>query len=443
MRWIFSSLLTFISMKPNDFIVFVLPRRPWPPYAGQAKHAFNISKKLKFLGYKTGLVYLDLSFSRSRLQSVPSLGEAYDRIICIKPSRLRLLLAIVSSFFGRVFRSEPLQCGIFSFFSSDVKSALSRLNEYKPVDLLHFFSIRTIRIARVGEQLQIPYVCDLVDSVGLNLWRRIGVASYLHDKSLLRWEYNAISILEKALPLGIYLRAYLVVSSVDREFLEVTGMPSVGESLGQDSSRPPIVLSTIGLDLDYINSSECFLFPVSPRADNCSSFKLVFFGSLWYEPNHTALLRLVNDIFPLVQQAIPGATLVIAGDSPPEDIIRLATAANILLVPNPDNMYSIIKSCDVAVFPISTGSGQQNKILEAISCHVPVVTSQMAAAPLGLLPSRHLLVCETDDEYSSSIASLYRDPSLASSLDISAYSFISSTFSWSSVVEKLLAGVYS
>jgi len=407
-------------MKPNGFIVFVLPRKPWPPYAGQAKHSFNISKRLKSLGYTTGLVYLDLSFSPARLQSVPSLGEAYDRIICIQPSALRLLLAIITSFFGRIFRSEPLQCGVFSFFSSDVKSSLSRLNEHKSVDFLHFFSIRTIRITRVAEQLEIPYVCDLVDSVALNLWRRIGVTTSLHVRGLLRWEYNAVSMVEKALPLGIHLKAYLVVSSVDREFLEVAGIPSVGESLDLDSFKPPIVLSTIGLDLDYINSSECFLFPAYHKSDNCSSFKLVFFGSLWYEPNHTALLRLVNDIFPLVQQVIPGAILVIAGDSPPEDIIRLATAANIILVPNPHNMYSIIKSCDVAVFPISTGSGQQNKIVEAIACHVPVVTSQIAAAPLGLVHSRHLLVCETDDQYSSSIASLYHDPALASSLDIFA-----------------------
>ena len=430
-------------MKPNDFIVFVLPRRPWPPYAGQAKHSFNISKRLKSLGYKTGLVYLDLSFSRSRLQSVPSLGEAYDRIICIKPSRLRLLLAIITSFFGRVFRSEPLQCGVFSYFSSDVKSSLARLNEHKPVDLLHFFSIRTIRIARVGEQLQIPYVCDLVDSVALNLSRRIGVTSYLHARILLRWEYSAVSILEKALPLGAYLRAYLVVSSVDREYLSVTDISTGGANMRQHSIKPFIMLSSIGLDLDCINASEPYLLPALLKADTCAPFNLVFFGSLWYEPNHTALLRLVNNIFPLVLRAIPGANLVIAGDSPPEDILRLASAANVLLISNPDNMYSIIKSCDVAVFPISTGSGQQNKLLEAIACHVPVVTSQMAATPLGLLPSEHLLVCETDDDYSSSITSLYRDPGLASSLDISAYSFISSTFSWSSVVEKLLAGVYS
>jgi glycosyltransferase involved in cell wall biosynthesis len=430
-------------MKPNDFIVFVLPRRPWPPYAGQAKHAFNISKRLKFLGYKTALIYLDLSFSCAIPQNLPCLEKAYDKIICVKPSRFRLFLAIVTSFFGRVFRSEPLQCGVFSFFSSDVKSALFGLNKHRAINLLHFFSIRTIQFARVGEQLKIPYVCDLIDSVALNLSRRIGVTSNPYARSLLRWEHNAVSMVEQALPSGSYLRAYLAVSSVDREFLKVTGIPTGGTDVRQHSTKPSIVLSSIGLDLDYINASEPYLFPALPKAETCAPFKLVFFGSLWYEPNHTALLRLINNIFPLVLQAIPGANLVIAGDSPPEDIFRLAVASNFLLIPNPDNMYSIIKSCDVAVFPISTGSGQQNKLLEAIACHVPVVTSQIAAAPLGLLHSEHLFVCETDDEYSTSIMSLYRDPSLASSIDRSAYSFVSSTFSWSSVVEKLLAGVYT
>jgi len=250
-------------------------------------------------------------------------------------------------------------------------------------------------------------------------------------------------MLEQALPLGTYLRAYLTVSSVDREFLRVADIATGGSNVCQLSADPPIVLSSIGLDLEYINESEPSLLPALPKADTCIPFNLVFFGSLWYEPNHTALLRLINDILPLVLQAIPGANLVIAGDSPPEDIIRLASAANVLLIPNPDNIYGIIKSCDVAVFPISTGSGQQNKLLEAIACHVPVVTSQIAADPLGLLPYEHLLVCESDDEYSSSITSLFRDRGLASSLDHSAYSFVASTFSWTSVVEKLLTGAYS
>ena len=46
--------------KNKPVLIYVLPRSPWPPYAGQSRLAFFRAKELKKKGYKIILIYFSI-----------------------------------------------------------------------------------------------------------------------------------------------------------------------------------------------------------------------------------------------------------------------------------------------------------------------------------------------------------------------------------------------
>ena len=61
-------------------IVSILPRVPWPPYAGQSRLSYYRNKQLKRMGYKTILIYINL-FPTFKKDFFPGdISKAYDTI---------------------------------------------------------------------------------------------------------------------------------------------------------------------------------------------------------------------------------------------------------------------------------------------------------------------------------------------------------------------------
>ena len=90
-----------------------------------------------------------------------------------------------------------------------------------------------------------------------------------------------------------------------------------------------------------------------------------------------------------------------------------------------------------------SGSGQQFKILEAMSNMTPVITTSKGSIPLGLEHNKNVLVADTALEFAKAIILLKANKELRSKLTISANIFISKNYSWKSVVEQLEENIYN
>src|SRR5207247_2338126 len=106
---------------------------------------------------------------------------------------------------------------------------------------------------------------------------------------------------------------------------------------------------------------------------------IVFSGTMSYPPNIRGARWFADECFPLVQQAVPGAMFVIAGAAPARELRELVKRPGIVVTGFVRSMPDTLNRANVAVAPMQSGAGIQNKILEAMACGLPLVTTTVDA----------------------------------------------------------------
>jgi polysaccharide biosynthesis protein PslH len=139
----------------------------------------------------------------------------------------------------------------------------------------------------------------------------------------------------------------------------------------------------------------------------------IFFGNLGYFHNIEPARRAAHEVMPRLRRRVPEAWLRIVGARPSPAITSLDELDGVTVVGPVPRMAEQLHQAAVALLPIISGSGMQNKILEAFSAGTPVVTTAAGIRPVaGAQPGRHCLVGATAAELADACAALLSDPEL-------------------------------
>jgi hypothetical protein len=80
------------------------------------------------------------------------------------------------------------------------------------------------------------------------------------------------------------------------------------------------------------------------------------------------------------------------------------------------DVVSVLQGPAALVVPLRVGGGSRTKVLEALACGMPVVSTEIGVENLGLEPGRHYLGAETPDAMAHALVRLTRDRGLVSAL---------------------------
>ncbi len=162
---------------------------------------------------------------------------------------------------------------------------------------------------------------------------------------------------------------------------------------------------------------------------------LVFTGSLQFAPNHDAMMWFTRDIFPIIKAEIPEACLTITGDP---GAAVLPAGPDIRMTGELPSVRPVLRTAAVSIVPIRQGGGTRLKILEAMACFAPVVTTTKGAEGLEVRHGEHVLVADTPRQFAEACIQLSRCPGLAGALARNAYALVRSRYDVTAVVPHFL-----
>jgi glycosyltransferase involved in cell wall biosynthesis len=176
-----------------------------------------------------------------------------------------------------------------------------------------------------------------------------------------------------------------------------------------------------------------------PSGVSAAATKIIFTGTLWYEPNLDAARWLADDIFPLIRLDFPDMELLIVGDHPPEDVLSLTSQPGISVIGPVEDIRPYLRQALVFLAPVRTGSGTRQKILDAMAMGLPVVSTSVGCEGLEAADGESICLAETPDEFRKKVRRLVRDPEFRSRLALGGRRLVEERYSRRAAVDKLAA----
>jgi sugar transferase (PEP-CTERM/EpsH1 system associated) len=380
-------------------VLALVTRLPIPPWRGDQVRAYH---HFRLLARRHDITLCALTLGRVRdedAEAVRALGV-----------RLHLVPLGLTGALAALLRApvDPAPLQVLLFTRRRARAYVRALLAREHFDVVHAQLVRTG--AYWPDAGGPPVVVDLVDALSENFVRRAR-----RDRGPLAWasalEGRRLAQYERAL--ARRARVALVVAEPDRLAID----------------EPTVRVVPNGVDLAQ------FPRATGPRVAG----RIVFGGNLGYFPNVDAARWLVDEILPAVRARVPEATVRLVGARPTRLVRTLATRPGVSLAADVPAMAAELAQGAVAVIPMRSGSGLQNKVLEAMAVGTPVVTTPQVAAALAARDGEQVVLGATTDELARATASVLVDEGRAHALATAAHALVASAYRWETSAEGVEA----
>jgi polysaccharide biosynthesis protein PslH len=388
-------------------IVFVLSRFPWPLEKGDKLRAFHF---LRLLSQHHEIHLFALSDRQIGKGETDALDPYCTTMEVAHLSRLNILNGLIWAFRRRL----PFQVGYF-YHPGAVKQLKKFIDVVQP-DLLF---CQLVRVAPYTETIQIRKILDYQDALSLNMMRRSD-NSTLISRLVFRREAKL-------------LRRYEQKVKSEYDHLMVISAPDKDAIDHHDNTYIEIIPN--GVDYRYFSPDDGT--PGTPGTPGThGTHEILFTGNMSYAPNIDGAIWLAKEILPMVRKVIPGANLLLAGSSPSREVKALSGAGITISGWMPD-IRDAYRSGSVFVAPMRTGSGLQNKLLEAMAMKLPCITTTLANGSLNAKDQHEVIVADSSREIADAIIRLLKNPEEAKRIAEQGHHMVKSRFCWDTIGRQL------
>jgi glycosyltransferase involved in cell wall biosynthesis len=164
---------------------------------------------------------------------------------------------------------------------------------------------------------------------------------------------------------------------------------------------------------------------------------ILFLGSLDWRPNQDAVRLLIESIFPAVRNLESEARLQIVGRRPPEWLRQLAHRPGIEIFADVSDVRPFLAQAGLLAVPLRIGGGSRLKILEALACETPVVSTRIGAEGLNLQSGVHLEIVDDASEMASTLVRAIRHPHRIQEQARAGRRLVLRHYDWNTLAEKL------
>jgi sugar transferase (PEP-CTERM/EpsH1 system associated) len=174
-----------------------------------------------------------------------------------------------------------------------------------------------------------------------------------------------------------------------------------------------------------------------PSAEAYDADTISFVGRMDYYPNQECMSDFCANVMPALRAQRPNLKLLIVGADPTPAITRLGELPGVTVTGSVPDVRPYLQRSALMVAPLNIARGTQNKILEAMACGVPVVTSAVAAGGVDARANEHFLVASTPAQYIGAVLSVIDDPAVRARLAHAGRERMLSNHAWDHSMRRL------
>jgi len=382
-------------------VFMMVSRVPWPLEKGDKLRAFH---QLRCLAKEHEVHLFCLSDTAVSAEAIAQLKKITPHVQVYRLNPLLITLRMVLAFFS----SKPFQVHYFyqHWIARRVAAAIAHIQP----DHIYCQLVRCSEYVKHFHSYM--KTIDYMDALSAGQQRRLLRAPW-YLKPFVREEAKRLRGYEHLI--FDYFEHHCIISQQDQQLIYHPG-------------RDKIQIVPNGIDSAYF----------SPDLSVTKKYDVVFTGNMSYPPNVEGAQRLVLEILPLVLKENPHARLLIAGANPTSAVSSLASS-HVTVSGWLDDIRSAYNESVVFAAPMLSGSGMQNKLLEAMCMQLPCVTTSLAANAIGAQQGVELFIADDDRAIADCILKLLRERTLVESTGTRARTFVAAGFQWQVTTAQLTA----
>ncbi|MDQ1266150.1 MAG: hypothetical protein QG635_1302 [Bacteroidota bacterium] len=377
-------------------IVFLTPRFPYPLIGGDRLKPYYLLSHLAKKHEVTLVTFFQgREAPKSFIKAIENLGVELA-VVPLDPinAGLRSAFKLLSRF--------PLE--VLFYNQPQFAKALNDKIAVKNFDLGISFFYRT---AEFIKNRQFKKILIAEDCRTLYQLRSYQNSNNLKQKMIRYWEYKKLEKYEPEI-----INHFDITTYVSHQ--DIGAVKKINPTAN-------LALLTNGVDIEKFNIP----------ADNSGRTGLLFAGKLDVWSNTQCTANIANFILPKVKKSFPDIKFNIVGAKPPDSVQKLANSSNsITLESDVPEMQPYLRNSKVFIHPHFGGSGIQNKLIEAMACGCPVVTTPSGIQGIDAVNGESVLIGNNFDELAELTIKILKDEDFASNIAINARKHIEKKHSW-------------
>ncbi len=391
-------------------VVMVDEELPYPPTSGKRIRTLNLTLRLARRHHITYVCHRNADAQEARRAAIYFAEQGIAPVVVDhtvpRKSGLAFYLRLAANLIS------PLPFSVASHMSGALKKALKKLATSQPIDLWHCEWTPYAQAARCLNCRPRLVVAHNLESL---IWQRYYETE---GQAAKRWYIKRQWRKFKRFERRTFAEANLVVTVSDQDADRVT------TTFG--GPRPEVVEN--GVDTTFFR----------PLGVEREPAHILFLGSLDWRPNLDAVKLLLDEVYPAVRAQEPAARLSLVGRHPPEWLGRLVQGRpGVALHGDVADVRPFLARCGMLAVPLRIGGGSRLKILEALACETPVVSTRVGAEGLHLQNEKHLDVVEQVENLAGALVRCIRSPLRAQAQASLGRRLVLDRYDWDTLADKL------
>ena len=162
-------------------------------------------------------------------------------------------------------------------------------------------------------------------------------------------------------------------------------------------------------------------FYLPPRERSWDTKRILFLGNFRHYPNVDAVKNFMTHCWERIQREVREAVFYAIGFAPPDELLALR---NDRVIVREGGAHSDVRetywNSDIFVAPIELGGGFRGKMLEALACGLPIVSTSLSAFGINPIKGEEMFVTDNYEEFTDCVIKLLKDVDLRKSMSARA-----------------------